>query len=54
MTSCNRNTNCIVSALYPIFHTLTISPMLAAIAMVLSDITVVGNSLLLKRFSKGY
>ncbi|MBD3156070.1 MAG: cadmium-translocating P-type ATPase [Candidatus Aenigmarchaeota archaeon] len=41
-------------ALYPIFHTLTLSPMIAAGAMVLSDITVVGNSLLLKRFDKGY
>jgi cation transport ATPase len=27
-----------------------VSPMIAAIAMVLSDVTVVGNSLLLKRF----
>jgi Cu+-exporting ATPase len=36
--------------LYPVFHLLVLSPMLAAIAMVLSDISVVGNSLLLKRF----
>jgi len=36
--------------LYPVFHLLVLSPMLAAVAMVLSDISVVGNSLLLKRF----
>lgn len=36
--------------LYPFIHALVLSPMLAAIAMVLSDISVVGNSLLLKRF----
>jgi Cu+-exporting ATPase len=36
--------------LYPFLHAVVISPMIAAIAMVLSDITVVGNSLLLKRF----
>lgn len=36
--------------LYPFIHVLVLSPMLAAIAMVLSDISVVGNSLLLKRF----
>ncbi|MBE0515928.1 MAG: copper-translocating P-type ATPase [Methanophagales archaeon] len=36
--------------LYPVFHIIILSPMLAAIAMVLSDITVVGNALLLRRF----
>jgi len=36
--------------LYPLLHTIIIPPTTAAIAMVLSDITVVGNSLLLKRF----
>jgi len=36
--------------LYPFFHVVVISPMIAAIAMVLSDVTVVGNSLLLKGF----
>ncbi|MBO3755122.1 MAG: HAD-IC family P-type ATPase, partial [Candidatus Brockarchaeota archaeon] len=36
--------------LYPLLHTLVLSPMLAASAMILSDICVVGNSLLLKRF----
>lgn len=36
--------------LYPVFHFLVLSPMLAAMAMVLSDISVVGNSLLLRRF----
>ncbi len=35
--------------LYPFLH-VVISPMVAAIAMVLSDIIVVGNSLMLKRF----
>lgn len=39
--------------LYPIFHTLSVSPMLAAVAMILSDISVIGNSLLLKRFRIG-
>ncbi len=39
--------------LYPVFHTLVLSPMLAAVAMVLSDISVVGNSLLLRRFDLG-
>jgi len=34
--------------LYPFLGIIVISPMIAAIAMVLSDITVVGNSLLLK------
>jgi len=37
--------------LYPVFHTLVLSPMLAAVAMVSSDISVVGNSLLLRRFN---
>ncbi len=36
--------------LYPVFHILVLSPMLAAVAMILSDITVVGNALLLRRF----
>lgn len=36
--------------LYPVSHLLVLSPALAAIAMVLSDISVVGNSLLLRRF----
>jgi Cu+-exporting ATPase len=36
--------------LYPFLGIVIISPMVAAIAMVLSDVTVVGNSLLLKRF----
>jgi Cu+-exporting ATPase len=36
--------------LYPFLGIVVISPMIAAIAMVLSDVTVVGNSLLLKRF----
>ncbi len=36
--------------LYPFFHILILSPMLAALAMILSDISVVGNSLLLKRY----
>jgi Cu+-exporting ATPase len=36
--------------LYPVTQSLVLSPMLAAIAMVLSDISVVGNSLLLRRF----
>lgn len=35
--------------LYPLLGVIIISPVIAAIAMVLSDITVVGNSLLLKR-----
>jgi len=35
--------------LYPLLHTLVLSPMLGAIAMVLSDICVIGNSLLLRR-----
>jgi Cu+-exporting ATPase len=39
--------------LYPVFHVLVLSPMLAAVAMVLSDISVVGNSLLLRRFEMG-
>ena len=39
--------------LYPVFHALVLSPMLAAVAMVLSDISVVGNSLLLRRFEMG-
>ncbi|MFQ5925007.1 MAG: heavy metal translocating P-type ATPase [Dehalococcoidia bacterium] len=39
--------------LYPVFHTLILSPMLAAVATVLSDISVVGNSLLLRRFEIG-
>jgi len=37
--------------LYPFLGIIVISPMVAAIAMVLSDVTVVGNSLLLKRFN---
>lgn len=37
-------------ALYPVFRTILIPPTVAAIAMVLSDIIVVGNSLTLKRF----
>jgi Cu+-exporting ATPase len=37
--------------LYPFLGIVVISPMVAAIAMVLSDITVVGNSLLLKRLN---
>jgi Cu+-exporting ATPase len=37
--------------LYPFLGVVVISPMVAAIAMVLSDVTVVGNSLLLKRFN---
>jgi Cu+-exporting ATPase len=37
--------------LYPFLGVVVISPMVAAIAMVLSDITVVGNSLLLKKVS---
>jgi Cu+-exporting ATPase len=36
--------------LYPFLGIVIVSPMIAAIAMVLSDVTVVGNSLLLKRF----
>jgi Cu+-exporting ATPase len=36
--------------LFPIFHTLFLTPIAAAIAMVLSDISVVVNSLLLKRY----
>ena len=40
-------------ALYPVTHELVLSPMLAAVAMVLSDISVVGNSLLLRRFEMG-
>jgi Cu+-exporting ATPase len=40
--------------LYPFLGIVVISPMVAAIAMVLSDITVVGNSLLLKRFDFKY
>lgn len=36
--------------LYPFIGVIVVSPMIAAIAMVLSDVTVVGNSLLLKRF----
>ncbi len=36
--------------LYPVLHILVLSPMLAAVAMILSDITVVGNALLLRRF----
>ncbi len=39
--------------LYPVFHILFLSPMLAAVAMILSDITVVGNALLLRRFDMG-
>ena len=39
--------------LYPVFHVLVLSPMLAALAMVLSDISVVGNSLLLRRAEIG-
>ncbi|MEM2088873.1 MAG: heavy metal translocating P-type ATPase [Thermoproteota archaeon] len=39
--------------LYPLLHTLILSPMLAAVAMILSDICVIGNSLLLKRFDIG-
>lgn len=35
---------------YPLFKTLVLSPIMAAIAMVLSDVCVLGNSLLLKRF----
>ena len=37
--------------LYPFLGIVVISPMVAAIAMVLSDITVVGNSILLKRLN---
>ncbi len=37
--------------LYPFLGIVIVSPMIAAIAMVLSDVTVVGNSLLLKRFN---
>lgn len=37
--------------LYPVFHILVLSPMLAAVAMVLSDVLVVGNSLLLRRLN---
>jgi len=36
--------------LYPFLHTIIVSPVIAAVAMVTSDICVVGNSLLLKRF----
>ncbi len=36
--------------LYSLTHALVLSPMLAAVAMVLSDISVVGNSLLLRRY----
>lgn len=36
--------------LYPVFHILVLSPMLAAVAMIFSDITVVGNALLLRGF----
>lgn len=39
--------------LYPLIGIIIISPVIAAIAMVLSDITVLGNSLLLKRFELG-
>jgi len=39
--------------LYPLLYTLILSPMLAAVAMILSDICVIGNSLLLKRFDIG-
>lgn len=39
--------------LYPLLRTLVLSPVLAALAMVLSDVCVVGNSLLLKRFDMG-
>lgn len=38
--------------LYPFIGRLVMSPMLAAVAMVLSDITVVSNSLLMKRYRK--
>ena len=37
-------------ALYPVVQALVLSPMLAAVAMVASDIAVVGNSLLLRRY----
>lgn len=40
--------------LYPVFHTLILSPMLAAVAMIMSDVSVVGNSLLLRRISLHY
>ena len=36
--------------LYSVVHALVLSPMLAAVAMVASDISVVGNSLLLRRY----
>ena len=36
--------------LYPFLGIIVVSPMVAAVAMVLSDVTVVGNSLLLKKF----
>ncbi len=39
--------------LYPFLGVIIISPVIAAVAVVLSDITVVGNSLLLKRFELG-
>ncbi|MEM2058504.1 MAG: HAD-IC family P-type ATPase, partial [Thermoproteota archaeon] len=39
--------------LYPLLHTLILSPMLAAVAMTLSDVSVIGNSLLLKRLDIG-
>jgi Cu+-exporting ATPase len=39
--------------LYPFLGIIVISPMVAAMAMVLSDVTVVGNSLLLKRHTFG-
>lgn len=37
-------------SLYPFLHTVTVPPVIAAVAMATSDICVVGNSLLLKRF----
>ncbi len=36
--------------LYPFLHTVVVSPVIAAIATITSDICVVGNSLLLKKF----
>lgn len=38
---------------YSVMHSLILSPMAAAVAMVLSDIAVVGNSLLLRRYDMG-
>ena len=37
---------------YPLIGKVVLSPMLAAIAMVISDITVILNSLSLKRFKR--